>query len=435
MAEISIMVPVYNVEKYLEACLDSILAQTFTDLEIICMDDGSTDRSGIILDRYAMQDERVRVVHKENTGYGKTMNMAMQLARGTYVGIVESDDTIDKDMYRTMYDIAEAYKLDCVKTDFYAVWGRGDGTVKKQYCRLTDDSGMYCRILRPNLEKRSYLLEKFTWNALYKREWLIKNHIRYNETPGASYQDNGFWFQTFYWADRVFFLNQAFYNYRQDNMASSIHDRRKVYAMKDEFDFIREFMMKQNTTDRELYDICFHLRMMEYISTLHRIDLPLKREFAETITAERHFYEKQGEACYDYMTEEQRFIIAHPSIYVEKELIGFTEITSEVLSGYNNIIVYGAGAYGERIVCRVQTEKAKTQTLYVAVTKLRDKHMACQGEAVHEITEYAMDKDNTLVILAVKEDSDHFAEMLAYVRKLHFTNIISASAKRLDTDM
>ena len=435
MAEISIIVPVYNVERYLEACMNSILEQTFTDFEIICMDDGSTDRSGIILDRYALKDERIRVVHKQNTGYGNTMNMALQLAKGTYVGIVESDDTIEKDMYRVMYDIAEANRLDCVKTDFYAVWDREDGTVKKQYCRLTDDSGMYHRVLRPQSEKNSFLLKKFTWDALYKREWLVKNHIRYNETPGASYQDNGFWFQTFYWAERIFFLDQAFYNYRQDNMASSIHDRWKVYAMKDEFDYIHAFMVGQRVIDRELYGICFHLRMLGYIGVLHRIDLSLKREFAETITAERHFYEEHGEACYDYMTAEQRLIITHPDIYVEEELIGFIEITGEVLSGYSNIIVYGAGAYGGRVVCRVQKEKNQTQALYVAVTKLRDKHTECQGEAVHEIAECAVNKNETLVILAVKEDSDRFKEMLDYAKKLHFINIISTSAKRLDTTL
>ena len=102
MAEISILVPVYNVEKYLSACLDSILQQTYTDFEVICMDDGSPDRSGDILDAYAGKDERIRVIHKANAGYGETMNAAMQLAKGNYIGIVESDDTIECDMYQVL---------------------------------------------------------------------------------------------------------------------------------------------------------------------------------------------------------------------------------------------------------------------------------------------------------------------------------------------
>ena len=99
MIKISILVPVYNVEKYLEKCLDSILGQTFTKYEVICIDDGSTDKSGDILDQYALKDSRIRVVHKENSGYGKTMNQAIQLAKGQYIGIVESDDIIERNMF------------------------------------------------------------------------------------------------------------------------------------------------------------------------------------------------------------------------------------------------------------------------------------------------------------------------------------------------
>lgn len=125
MAEISVLVPVYNVEKYLNLCLDSILAQTFTDLEIICIDDGSTDKSGEILDRYAENDARIKVIHKPNSGYGKTMNMAVSLASGRYIGIVESDDTIEKDMYQILYNCITRYDLDFVKTDHYATWDNG----------------------------------------------------------------------------------------------------------------------------------------------------------------------------------------------------------------------------------------------------------------------------------------------------------------------
>lgn len=131
MVEISILVPVYNVEKYLEACLDSILQQTYTDFEVICMDDGSTDRSGDILDAYAIKDKRIRVIHKSNSGYGETMNAAVQLAKGKYIGIVESDDTIECDMYQVLHDTITKHGLDLVKTDFYAIWDNKNGTVRK----------------------------------------------------------------------------------------------------------------------------------------------------------------------------------------------------------------------------------------------------------------------------------------------------------------
>lgn len=431
MAEISILVPVYNVEKYLRACLDSILAQTFADFEVICMDDGSTDQSGDILDEYALKDKRIRVIHKENSGYGKTMNEAMQLANGNYIGIVESDDTIEQNMYQTLYHTITEFDLDFVKTDFYAVWDREDGTMKKQYCPMTDDQGMYNRVLNPNSEQDAYFLEKFTWDALYKKELIFENKIRYNETPGASYQDNGFWFQTFYWSRRVMFLNQAFYNYRQDNMSSSIHNRQKVYAMKNEFDFIRKFMEDQADTDKELYRICFHMRMRAYIGTLQRIDFPLKLEFAKVIEQERRFFEEQKEARYDRMTEEQLSVIKSPLAYVENSLMQGVEITREVISGYENIIIYGAGTYGEQITYRVKGIKTDAQKIKVAVTKLDGKSVKCQGETVCEISDCAAGKDTCLVILAVKENSDAFWAMLECLKKLQFSNIITVSGRKI----
>lgn len=432
MTEISILVPVYNVEKYLGACLDSILAQTFSSFEVICMDDGSTDKSGDILNKYALKDQRIKVIHKENSGYGNTMNEAMLLAQGNYIGIVESDDMIESDMYQVLYDNIKKYDLDLVKTDFYAVWGAEDGTIKKQYHSLTDDHKMYNRVLDPNLELDSYLLKKFTWNALYKKELLIKNNIRYNETPGASYQDNGFWFQTFYWAKRIMFLDRAFYNYRQDNMLSSVRSRQKVYAMKNEFDFIRGFMKTHNSMNKELYKICFCLRMLAYIGTLRRIDLPLKLEFARTIEKERDFYEEQKEACYVHMTEEQIAIIKNPIAYVEDVLIQCREITGDAIAGYEEVIVYGAGIYGERVAYRVKTEKTGAQTIRIAVTSLNGKSMECQRENVCEISDCIEHKNTSLVILAVKENSDSFRDMLKYLKQLQFPNIITISAKRIE---
>lgn len=430
MAEISILVPVYNVEKYLRACLDSILAQTYTDFEVICMDDGSTDKSGKILDGYALRDKRVRVIHKENSGYGNTMNVAIQSSCGSYIGIVESDDTIERDMYQILYEAVTKYNLDMVKTDFYTMWENENGIVKR-YCALTDNKTMYNCVLNPNLKRESYFLRKFTWNALYKKELIINNNIRYNETPGASYQDNGFWFQTFYWAKRVMFLDKAFYNYRQDNLLSSVHSRQKVYAMKNEFDFIRTFMIGCKNTDKELYKICFHLRMLDYIGTLQRIDLPLKLNFARTIERERDFYEEQHEACYDHMTKEQIVIIKNPADYVENVLIGYKEITSKVISGYKNIIVYGAGVHGEKVVYRVKEAKAGHQIVKVAVTSLNGRSVTCQGEKVCELSDCFNDKDSSLVILAVKENSDAFREMLDCLKKYKFPHIISESAERL----
>lgn len=431
MAEISILVPVYNVEKYLESCLDSILNQTFTDFEVICMDDGSTDRSGHILDEYAAKDIRIKVVHKKNSGYGNTMNRAVELAAGKYIGIVESDDTIAPDMYQILYDTIKKHDLDMVKSDFYLLWDKEDHTRKTKYYALSDNCAMYNRVIDPQEEPAAYLLEKFTWNALYKRELLIRNQIRYNETPGAAYQDNGFWFQTFYWARRVMVLDKPLYYYRQDNVMASSHNKKNLYDMKHEFDFIRAFMIQHGDRREMLYHICFHLRMKAYLFTLGRIDCSLKPVFAEDIERERAYFEETKEACYDWMTDRQISIIKNPVEYTENEMIGCRQITGEVISGYAHIIIYGAGAYGERAAYRVKAAKSEGQILQIAVTDLQGKSRECLGQQVCEIADCTGDRGNSLVILAVKEESEVFFDMLTCLKQLDFPNIISISAKKL----
>ena len=107
MIKVSVLVPIFNVEKYLVECLESFLAQKLKELEIICIDDGATDGSSEIVDAFAIRDERFRVIHKENSGYGKSMNLGLDEAQGEYIGIVESDDFVERDMFSALYEIAD----------------------------------------------------------------------------------------------------------------------------------------------------------------------------------------------------------------------------------------------------------------------------------------------------------------------------------------
>ncbi|MDV4357675.1 glycosyltransferase, partial [Enterococcus faecium] len=97
MCRISIIVPVYNVEKYLKKCVDSILGQTFTDFELLLIDDGSTDNSGSICDELAKTDNRIKVIHKENGGLSDARNIGIEVAKGDFIGFIDSDDYIDED--------------------------------------------------------------------------------------------------------------------------------------------------------------------------------------------------------------------------------------------------------------------------------------------------------------------------------------------------
>ena len=134
MIKVSIIVPVYNVEKYLCQCIDSLLNQTLEEIEVICVDDGSTDKSGQILDNYQTKDARVMVIHKENRGYGHTINVGLNNAKGEYVGIVESDDYVLPEMFETLYLHAEKDQLDFVKSDFFLFWKSENNKLRINVC-------------------------------------------------------------------------------------------------------------------------------------------------------------------------------------------------------------------------------------------------------------------------------------------------------------
>ena len=117
MELISVVIPVYNVEKYIRKALDSVIGQTYANLEIITVDDGSPDNSGKICDEYAAKDSRIKVIHKENGGQASARNLALPYATGEYLGFVDSDDWIDAEMYEEMYTLAQEEKTDIVICD------------------------------------------------------------------------------------------------------------------------------------------------------------------------------------------------------------------------------------------------------------------------------------------------------------------------------
>ena len=241
MPKVSVIIPVYNVEKYLSQCLDSALKQTLTDIEFICVNDGSIDKSGEILAAYAAKDRRIKVINQTNGGYGKAINTGLAAATGEYVGILESDDWADENMYASLYQTAAENNLDVVKADFYNAWSDGR---KKRVCLGKD--GDYNKVFR--LKPQHYIPKIWgsIWSALYKRSFLLKHDIRVSETGGASYQDTGFIFKTNICAERMMLTDGAYLNYRQDNIASSVKNRDKVFSLSKEYEEIEQYLQQHD---------------------------------------------------------------------------------------------------------------------------------------------------------------------------------------------
>jgi len=284
MPKVSIIVPTYNVEKYLKECLDSVVNQTLNDIEIICVDDGSTDNSGKILDEYASKDNRIKVIHKKNGGYGKAMNVGLDNATGEYIGIVEPDDYIELNMYETLYNKAKEMDVDLIKADFNRFTGKGNN-LEKSYNKLDASDCYYNIVINPQKDFTPFKFIMNTWSGIYKREFIEKNKIRHNETPGASFQDNGFWFQTFMFASKIYFVDKPFYMNRRDNPNSSVKNREKVYTFTEEYKFIRN-IIDNNPDLRKFICVYWIAKFRNYIFNLKRIDKKFHHEFMQVFINE-----------------------------------------------------------------------------------------------------------------------------------------------------
>ena len=174
---VSIIVPVYNAEASISRCIESIINQEYRDFELLLIDDGSTDSSGTICDRYAAEDSRIRLIHKENTGVSETRNMALDLACGTYLQFLDSDDWITPNATRLFVEEAERYHCDMVISDFYRVVGKRvahKGDIDDD-CVLTQEEFSAHMLQNP-----ADFYYGVLWNKLYRRDIVEKYHLRMN---------------------------------------------------------------------------------------------------------------------------------------------------------------------------------------------------------------------------------------------------------------
>lgn len=239
---ISILMPIYNAAPTLRQALESVTSQTLKDIEIICVNDGSTDDSPAIIKEYAAGDKRIKVINKQNSGYGDSMNQGLDKASGEYIAILEPDDFYEPNMLETLYDIAKKNNLDVVKADFY------------QYNTAKDSNKRYHLIPRCKVNKVLsgkdvefiYERQPSIWSAIYRRNFLLNNGIEFQTTPGASYQDTSFNFKVFASAKRAMFIDRPVIHYRVDNAGSSINNvNNKLDYIDKEYGEIDRFITKK----------------------------------------------------------------------------------------------------------------------------------------------------------------------------------------------
>lgn len=214
--KVSVIFPIYNNEKYIEKCIRSVMNQTLKDIEMILIDDGSTDPAPQIMDTLAKEDDRIRVVHKANEGVAIGENMGLDLARGEYVGFVEADDCIATDMYEQLYNRAIETDADIAKCGFY--YSEKNSLHEfSAFFQLARDGEVFQAKDRPNI----FMYHASMWAAIYKRSFINEHHLRNVITPSATYTDFTWSVMAYAYAKRITIVHKPLYYYTYDNPASS----------------------------------------------------------------------------------------------------------------------------------------------------------------------------------------------------------------------
>lgn len=228
--QISVIVPVYNVEKYLTQCIESILSQTYQEFELLLIDDGSEDNSGSICDHYSNIDSRVHVFHKENGGVSSARNMGIEHAKGEWVCFVDSDDWIDKDTFEYITGLWKG-------ADFLQFGYRRTGGTASEYSYVPSkvlrySTSVYCTKRIYHSAICGYLLKL---NIIKKYKISFPNHIKYGE-------DQAFILKTLICSSEIVILDRHFYNYR-DREGSAMHASESISMGKDHLLVIEDLLL------------------------------------------------------------------------------------------------------------------------------------------------------------------------------------------------
>lgn len=269
MPKVSIIIPIYNVEKYLRRCVDSVLNQKLKDIEIILVDDGSTDSCSLICDQYKEKDKRINVIHKKNGGLASARNAGIKMALGEYIFFLDSDDWIESQTTEELVEIAEKYKVDFVRfRPMYAGWpGHLDGSLCDFGTECGMKEGIYQKedIIR-TIYHRLFATPQLTlgvivsaWRSLYCREFLRKSKILFDEQIRYS-EDTLFSAKVVMAAESFYYLDgpryyHYFYNctsitksYKKDcweNNKKLIKSFEKEFSNRKEYDFSVQLLQQK----------------------------------------------------------------------------------------------------------------------------------------------------------------------------------------------
>lgn len=264
--KISVIMPSLNVGDYMEECLSSVLNQTFENIEIICVDAGSTDDTLDIIQRHKKEDNRIKILNSDKKSYGHQMNLGINASQGTYISIVETDDYIEEDMLEKLYSYSENDSVDIIKGNFNYVNDYDKNNIQiirdNSKIKLTCDNTF-------KLTEQPLFIEGHPsiWAGIYLKKFLTRNNITFMEVPKGGWVDNPFFYETAIKADKIRYIEDCVYNYRITNPNSSSNDLGEDTLPMKRILNIYNILKENNVNDENVIKL-FYNRLFRYIEII-----------------------------------------------------------------------------------------------------------------------------------------------------------------------
>ena len=365
MPKISVIMPSLNVQSYIKQCIESVISQTLSDIEIICVDAGSTDGTLEILQEYALKDSRIIIVNSSVRSYGAQVNIGIKKAKADYIAIVETDDYIAPNMYETLYRIVEKYNnLDYVKADWKSVIAYNEKEFIFEKHLQPEQSGIYNKEICVSDYPQLYLCDVTVWRGIYRKKFLIDNKIWFNETQGAAFQDYGFSIMVNSYASKAYYLRDGLYFYRDERIGSSSVNKNAVRFVWQEWNRLlgMGFFNRKHINGLYIYLRIAMAFWGEYRKVLLMVDFDTESEYLKPYydLIAPHIKEliQTGQLIKAdnslYWWDELLMILNMPSeytLYLKDKINAQKEAECKLKKFVNGrkVVIFGCGAYGSKV--------------------------------------------------------------------------------------
>ena len=409
--KVSVVVPVYNVEKYLRDCLESVINQDFKEIEIICVNDGSKDDSQKILEEYSEKDSRIHIIVQENQGVSCARNVGIRCAKGEYICFLDSDDMLESSALKEIYEYAKSKQLDILHYDAECLYENDKlrineykdeyYTKKKSYVGPITGKEMFCQLI----EADDYC--EAAWLMFIRKQWLVETNICFE--PNILYEDSLFCFQCFMETKRIEHIRKKYVKYRirENSIMTSKIGYKNLESRVFCYRKVLEYLLNNELTKREKEAIVKYEKFLLY--NIRWTDNKLNDD------------ERRKSLCAEPI---EKVLFMSMEIGAEREY-GISERIykrgfDELIKKSEYIVLYGAGKIGRKVYRYISKMGLQEKVYCFAVTERKIQPEEYEGVPVKEIAEIEK-KDNVLVLVSAR--SDYQESMLENAIQMGFVNV------------